>query len=169
MEAISRSDLEETGSEDSRTRSLRARLQLMQGDLESARRWAGTFSDPPPDQPLMFLEEPQVTRVRVLLASNTDTDRYLALQVLDTLDEIVDRTHNTRYKIELLAIRAIVMEAQGKTSEAEFELLQSVDLAQSGGFIRVFIDLGTHEENTHPAYIAKSACSIYKQNIGSVS
>ena len=161
MEAISRSDLEETGSEDSRTRSLRARLQLMQGDLESARRWAGTFSDPPPDQPLMFLEEPQVTRVRVLLASNTDTDRVLALQVLDTLDEIVDRTHNTRYKIELLAMRAIILEAQGKTSKAETELLHSVELAQSGGFIKVFIDLGKPLEKILTRLTSQSQHELY--------
>ncbi len=113
MEAISQSDLEETGSEDSRTCSLRARLQILRGDVESARRWVGTFSDPPPDQPLVFLEEPQVTRVRVLLASKTDTDPYLALQVLDALDEIVERTHNTRYKIENLALRAVALDALG--------------------------------------------------------
>ena len=100
MDAISQSDLQETGSEDIRTCSLRARLQILRGDVESARRWVGTFSDPPPDQPLMFLEEPQITRVRVLVASKTDTDQHLALQVLDALDEIVERTHNTRYKIE---------------------------------------------------------------------
>ena len=161
MEAISRFDLEETGSEDGRTRSLRARLQLMQGDLGSARHWAGTFSDPPPDQPLMFLEEPQVTRVRVLLASNTDTDHDLALQVLDTLDEIVDRTHNTRYKIEVLLMRAIVLEAQGKTNEAESELLQSLDLAQSGGFIKVFIDLGEPLEKILTRLTSQSQHVLY--------
>ena len=145
----------------------------MQGDLESARRWAGTFSDLPPDQPLMFLEEPQVSRVRVLLGSNTDTDRCLALQVLDTLDEIVDRTHNTRYKIELLAMRAIVLEAQGKTSEAESELLHSVDLAQSGGFIKVFIDLGKPLEkiltrlapqSQHEFYISRLLAAFQAEN-----
>ncbi len=142
MEGISRSDLEETGSEDSRTRSLRARLQTMQGDLESARRWVGTFNDPPPDQPLLFLEEPQVIRARVLLASNTDPERYLALQVLDALDEIVERTHNTRYKIELLALRALAQHAVGETGEAERVLKQALELARPGGFIRIFVDLG---------------------------
>ncbi len=33
----------------------------MQGDLDSANSWADTFNDLPPDQALMWLEEPQVT------------------------------------------------------------------------------------------------------------
>ena len=139
IEAMSRSDLEETGSEDSRTHSLRARLQFLQGDLEDASRWVDTFSDLPPDVPLMWLEEPQVTRVRVLLARG---DLRSARQILDVLDEITDRTHNTRYKIEILALRALALDAQGETSEAERLLKQALELARPGGFIRVFVDLG---------------------------
>ena len=142
VESISQFDLEQRGSEDERTRSLRARLMLLQGDLEGAGRWADTFTDPPPDQPLMWLEEPQVTRARVLLARGTDADLRLALQILDALDEIADRTHNTRYKIEILALRALALDAQGETSAADAELKQALDLARPGGFIRVFVDLG---------------------------
>ena len=74
VESISQFDLEQRGSEDNRTRSLRARLMLLQGDLEGAGHWVDTFTDPPPDQPLLWLEEPQVTRARILLARGTDAD-----------------------------------------------------------------------------------------------
>ena len=40
VESISQFDLEQSGGEDDRTRSLRARLMLLQGDLDGARRWA---------------------------------------------------------------------------------------------------------------------------------
>jgi LuxR family transcriptional regulator, maltose regulon positive regulatory protein len=43
VESISQFDLELSGSEDNRTCSLRARLMLLQGDLEGAHRWAETF------------------------------------------------------------------------------------------------------------------------------
>jgi len=152
VESISRADLEETGTEDSRTRSLRARLQLLQGDLEGAHRWVDTFSDPPPNQPIIWLEEPQVTRAHILVASGTDADLHLALQILDVLDGIVSRTHNTYYKIEILALRALALDAvaqragahsaQGDTDQAEAILEQAVDMARPGGFIRVFVDLG---------------------------
>ena len=139
VELISQFDLELKGSEDNRTRSLRARLHLLQGDLEDASRWVDTFSDPPPDKPFLWLEEPQVTRARVLLVRG---DLHLARQILDVLDEITDRTHNTRHKIEILAMRALALDAQGEASEAERLLKQALELARPGGFIRVFVDLG---------------------------
>jgi LuxR family maltose regulon positive regulatory protein len=146
LEALTQSDIERVGSEGVATRSLRARLMLLQGDLEGACRWVDTFTGPPPDQPFMWLEEPQMTRARVLVARGTDTDLRMALQLLDTLDEIADRTYNTRYKIEILALRALALDAQGKTSSAKAaanaELKQAVDLARLGGFLRVFVDLG---------------------------
>ena len=99
-------------------------------------------TDPPPDMAILWLEEPQVTRARILVARGADADLRSALQILDALDEIAERTHNTRYKIEILALRALALDAQGETSAAESMLKQAVDLARPGGFIRVFVDLG---------------------------
>jgi len=142
LESVSQFDLETRGSEDNRTRSLRARLMLMQGDLEGAGRWVDSFTDLPPDQALIWLEEPQVTRARILLARGTDADLKLAQQVLDVLLEIIERTHNTRYKIEILALRALALSAQGKTSASDEALQQALDLARLGGIIKIFVDLG---------------------------
>jgi LuxR family maltose regulon positive regulatory protein len=142
VESISQFDLEQRGYEDERTRSLRARLMLLQGDMEGASRWADTFTDPPLDQPLLWLEEPQVTRARVLVARGRDDDLQLALKIIAALYEIADRTHNTRYKIEILVLRALALDAQGETSTADGVLKQALKLARMGGFIRVFVDLG---------------------------
>jgi LuxR family maltose regulon positive regulatory protein len=147
MEAISQFDLEQRGSEEPRTRSLRARLLLMQGNLESASRWVDTFSGLPPDQPLLWLEEPQVTRVRVLVARGGEADLHLANQILDVLDEVTARTHNIRYRIEILALRALALDAlalrtQGESGAGIAALRQAVDLSRTDDFIRVFVDLG---------------------------
>jgi LuxR family transcriptional regulator, maltose regulon positive regulatory protein len=142
VELISQFDLEQRGIENDRTRSLRACLLLSQGDMDAAGRWAGAFTDLPPDQPFMWLEEPQVTRAQVLVARGGDDDLRLALQILDALDEIADRTHNTCHKIEVLALRALALDAQGNSADADRALCQSIDLSQPGGFIRVYLDLG---------------------------
>jgi len=142
VESISQFDIEQRGSEDNRTRSLRARLMLQQGDLEGARQWAKAFTDAPPDQPLMWLEEPQVTRARILSASAAESDQQSALQVLDALKEIAGRTCNSRYMIEILAMRALALDALGESSEADAELARAVELARLGGFLRAFTDLG---------------------------
>jgi LuxR family maltose regulon positive regulatory protein len=114
----------------------------LQGNLEGAGRWADAFTDPPPDQALLWLEEPQVTRARVLVARGAVADQQLALQVLDALYEIAERTHNTRYKIEILALRALALDAQGESTEANSNLNQALELALPGSFIRVFVDQG---------------------------
>jgi LuxR family maltose regulon positive regulatory protein len=142
VESISQFDLELKGSEDNRTRSLRARLKLLQGDLENAGNWVDMFTEPPPDQALLWLEEPQVTRARVLLARGTETDLQSALQILNVLNEITERTFNARFKTEILTLRALTLDARGKTEEANTALKQAVDLARLGGLIRVFVDPG---------------------------
>jgi LuxR family maltose regulon positive regulatory protein len=146
VESISQYDLEQRGSEDIRTRSTRARLMLMQGDLEGAGRWVDTLTGPPADQPLMWLEEPQVTRARILVARGGKDDLHQAIQILNALDEIAERTHNLRYKIYLLALRALALDARAETSQentaADAILKQALDLGRPGGFIRVFVDLG---------------------------
>ena len=83
-----------------------------------------------------------MTRAHVLVARGAEADRRPALQILDTLAEIAERTHNTRYMIEVLALRALALDAQRETSQADAVLKQALDLARLGGFIRVFVDLG---------------------------
>jgi LuxR family maltose regulon positive regulatory protein len=101
----------------------------------------------------VWLEEPQVTRVRVLLARGGDADLHLANQILDVLDEVTERTHNIRYRIEILALRALALDAAEEYFRAELRtkresgagieaLRQAVDLSRTGDFIRVFVDLG---------------------------
>jgi LuxR family maltose regulon positive regulatory protein len=64
------------------------------------------------------------------------------LETIDALLEIARSTHNTRYEIEIRAVRALALAALGKARESQAELRQAVDLAKPGGFVRVFLDLG---------------------------
>jgi LuxR family maltose regulon positive regulatory protein len=182
VESISQFDLELRGKEDIRTHSIRARLHLMQGDLESAGAWVDSIVDPPPDMALLWLEEPQVTRARILVARGTPTDLQLALQVLGVLYEIAERTHNTRYKIEILALHALALDALAsralgqdsrvETSAGDAELKQALDLARPGGFIRVFVDLGKPmqamllrlEKQGHSAQMIRSILAAFQED-----
>ncbi len=142
VETISQFDLEQNGCEDNRTQSLRAHIMLLQGDLEGAGNWLHSLPDDVPDQPFMWLEEPTITRAQILVSTDGATNPQMVTSIIDTLDEIADRTHNLRYKIKIMAMRSLVLDGQGKTSEAECTLNQALDLARLGGFIRVFADLG---------------------------
>jgi len=163
VEAISQYDLEQRGSEDLRTQSLRARLMLLQGDLEGASAWADTFTGLPPDMALLWLEEPQVTRAQILLARGKEADIQSALQIIDTLEEITNRTHNTYFKLKVQVLRAMALDSQGQTSHANAELKQALDLARVGGFIRVFVDLGKPIQNML-GQLAKQGYAVTRLN-----
>jgi LuxR family maltose regulon positive regulatory protein len=142
LEQFSQFDLEQDGQETPVVQSLRARLQLLQGDLESSAKWADGFQAPVPDTPLLWLEIPHLTKARILLARNATGDMQMAQSILEALGEIAGRTHNTRSLIEILAMRALALDAQGKTSASLSVLEQAIQLAHTGGSLRVFVDQG---------------------------
>jgi LuxR family transcriptional regulator, maltose regulon positive regulatory protein len=90
----------------------------------------------------MWLEEPQVTRASILIARGIIDDLRSSVQVLDSLEEIAVRTHNTRYKIIILALRSLALDALGQPGEADDVLKEAINLAQLGGDIRAFTDQG---------------------------
>ena len=92
---------------------------------------------------LLWLQDPHLAKARILLARGTDADVQLALDILDVLHEIAERTFSVRSQIEVLVLRALALERQGKAADALAALRQAVELARPGGFIRVFVDLGS--------------------------
>ena len=142
LEVLSEYDLDRLGFEADETISLRARLSFLQGNMDDAFRWADSSTSPPPEQVLLWPENLHATRAQILIARGNKDDLMSALSILDSLYEMADRTFNTRFKIVVLALRAMALDALGRARKAETELMQSLDLAQPGGFIRVFVDLG---------------------------
>ena len=65
-----------------------------------------------------------------------------AAQLLEELLAYIKAMHNTYQEIRILACLALVYQAQGRTKEAQDALEHSLKLAQPGGFIRTFVDLG---------------------------
>jgi LuxR family transcriptional regulator, maltose regulon positive regulatory protein len=134
-------DVQLQGQADARTRSLQAHLLLLQGKTAEAMHWATSFTEPPPERPLIWLEEPQVTRAHILAVQGGPAAQQ-ALAVLDILTRTAARTRNGRAMIKLQALRAVALEALGRHDDAESALRQAVDLAAPGGFVRVFLDIG---------------------------
>ncbi|MBK8050814.1 MAG: hypothetical protein IPK16_29145 [Anaerolineales bacterium] len=119
-----------------------AELAAMQGDFETAGHWAMT--DGPRVRPgvMAFFYAPQLTLPKVLVRMNTPASRQQAAATLSRLHAFVAATHNTRFMIEVLALQALCHDAEGNGAAALQALEQAVALAQPGGLIRVFVDLG---------------------------
>jgi LuxR family transcriptional regulator, maltose regulon positive regulatory protein len=142
LEELSQLDLEKLGHETPLTQSIRARLWLMQGNLAGAGGWADNFLESLPGEPLLWIETPHVTRVRILLARNSASDMLTVHSLLDEMTRNAEPAYNTRILAELLAMRAIALDSDGKPDEARSLLEQAIQLARPGGNLRVFVDLG---------------------------
>ena len=84
-----------------------------------------------------------MTLARVWLAQNTPASRGQAADLLGKIREFVEYTHNTRFLIETLAVQSLLHHTEGDEPAALATLEQAIALAEPGGFVRLFVDLGT--------------------------
>jgi LuxR family maltose regulon positive regulatory protein len=123
-------------------RALQAEIALQQGDLPAASQWAEKHDLHLPMVPLHRFLEPYLTLAKVWLAQNTQASQQKAGELLTRLHTYLTETHNTRFLIDTLALQALLADGNGD-QEAALNLMESsLKMAQPGGFIRVFVDLG---------------------------
>ena len=78
----------------------------------------------------------------MLIAKRTVDSLQEAIQSLQELLTYASSRHNTFRQIEILALLALVSQAQGQTDDALETLEGSIELAQPGEFVRTYVDLG---------------------------
>jgi LuxR family maltose regulon positive regulatory protein len=145
-------------------RAFEAHLALLQGRAGEAARCAAQADRNIRRAPMPLFYAPGFTLVEILLAQGTPASLAEAARLLARLREVVQDTHNTRFQIEALALQALLHDARREQSAAMEALAQAVALAEPGGVIRVFVDLGPrmaallHQlaaQRAHPGFIAR--------------
>jgi len=122
-------------------RAFRAEIALRRGQPAEAEQWARRFPfEPLPPMPMFY--EPRMTLARLMIVENTFDSLARAGSVLTRLSAYVLQTHNTRFLIEVRALQSLRYTALGNEEAALKELRAAVKLAQPGGFVRIFADLG---------------------------
>jgi LuxR family maltose regulon positive regulatory protein len=124
-----------------RAQAFQADLCLRQGRISEAVRWSQQCDLEPIHNNYRFYE-PQLTLARVHMAQGSVKSQRQADSLLNRLETFYERTHNTRFLIEVLALRAMFHDQKGEEPAALLALGRGVNLAQPGGFIRLFTDLG---------------------------
>jgi LuxR family maltose regulon positive regulatory protein len=142
LELLSQYDVDMLGYETASALAARAELQYLQGDMMAAGRWVDAFNESVPDQPLLSTHAAHITKARLLLARGAVADVQTAQAIIAALYSIAERTCNTRSMIALEALRALALAAEGQERAAQVSLQEAVEMAQPGGFIRTFVDLG---------------------------
>lgn len=151
--------------------ALKAELALRQSDLYQAGRWADSYQMPTTIR-LPFSYAPPITYIKVLVAQNTPASLKKAGRTLAKLKKIFTSEHQTRWLIDVLALQAVLHNLLGEESKALAELRKAIALAEPGGFIRLFVDLGKPvkplleklmEEGASSPYIAGILSALEKQ------
>src|SRR3712207_299463 len=125
----------------------------MQDDLpSSALSWAEASGLDASDEPSYPREEEYLTLARVLVAQGRmdPAGRYLddTLDLLDRLLRAAERGARMGSSIEILAVRALALQARHESSEALATLERALALAEPEGYGRLFVDEGTPMEAT---------------------
>ncbi len=117
------------------------KIELAEGDLASAARWAADHTEPssPDDVSRFEVELIQITRARVAIALDRPNQAIALLSRLATPAESSGRTARV---IEILLLQAIALQRIRATDQALAALGRSLDLAQPGGYVRLFLDEG---------------------------
>lgn len=91
---------------------------------------------------LFWFEVPCVTRCRALIREGSSASLQEAAQRLQEYAESNEKQHNRCQLIQLAGLQTVAWEMLGKTEDAMQCLQRAVTLAQPGGFVFPFIELG---------------------------
>jgi ATP/maltotriose-dependent transcriptional regulator MalT len=127
------------------SKAFEAELAIRQGQLSKAVKWLGIYQLGQPSAGY-GLFAPELTAVKTLIAQKSVTSWNRAEIILGKMHDFFSATHNTRFLIETLALRAMLHNARGNEKSALSNFEQSLQLALPGRFIRLFVDLGPEAE-----------------------
>ena len=127
--------------------SFQAELAVMQGRGREYIQWAEQAYAQLQLGPIVSFYSPPLTIPKVLLAAGTPAGRTMAADCLQRLLEYAKSKRHTRVMIEVLALKALLHSASNDEEAALNALEESLDLAQPGGFLRLYVDLGPEMAN----------------------
>jgi LuxR family maltose regulon positive regulatory protein len=135
------------GSELARVEAFRVRLALRRGDMALARRWLPASAGLPPHWLDTVLDSPPLTRAwaQLCLAQQAPVPAAAladALTGVAALVDVTERLHLVTRQAQALALRALAQEALGDGAAAVASLARALEVAEPGGLVRTFVDLG---------------------------
>jgi len=142
------------------TQALNAELSLRMGHLEEASHWAGHFHAKPFLPPYYFYM-PQLVLSKVLMAQDTKDSQQQAIDLLNQLNDFLASIHNNIFRIHVLALQAMHYDTRGEKPDALKKLTEALKLAEPGGFIRLFVDLGPQMSELLKQLASKNSAAGY--------
>ena len=124
------------------TQAFQAELAIRQGRSSEAHRWVQRYA-PESLAPALRFYLPHLTWTKVLLTQKTDSARGKAADMLDKMADFFASTHNFPVLMAVKLQQALLWDMIGEQETAHDALQQAIALAEPGGQIRPFLDLGS--------------------------
>ena len=122
--------------------AFRARLALLRGEVGIAVHWLQTGVKPA-RMSLWFWEANDITHVKALIAQGTAVSYQKADDLLTACQQYAEETASVWLLIQIWALRALLAQAQDQSEKALTAAEEAVRLAEPGGYLRLFVELGT--------------------------
>jgi len=126
--------------------AMRARIWVMQGRLTEAMDWVRDQALSVDDEVSYLRESDHMTLARILIACHRVDPGVVSLdgtlQLLARLLAAAEDGKRTRSVIEILVLLALTREAQHNISAALVPLERALSLAESEGYVQIFVDEG---------------------------
>lgn len=116
-------------------------LALLQDEVEAAERWLELAGEQEVLGPMLFLEDPAITRAWMLLVKGDEGSVAHGQALLEELLYHAQAIHSARKTIQVLALQAWAYDLQDGETEALEVLEQALALGRPGGFLRTFADV----------------------------
>jgi LuxR family maltose regulon positive regulatory protein len=108
-----------------------------------------------------WLEIPRISYCRALLADGTQISLEEAATSLDEILQQNEANHNICQMIQIMPLLALVHKKLDKLGEALETLGQAVALAEKGGWIRPFVELGEPMQGLLLQLQKENAASVF--------
>jgi len=144
--------------------AFQADLDLRQGRIAPADKWARAFVAPAPHGMQRFFNA-ELTAIKVMLARNTPQSLKSAAEQLDSMHKLLGEIHHRRLMIDTLGMQALLADALNQESTAFEKLSEALSLAEPGGFIRPFLDLGSQMADLLKRFLKQKPDLTYTERI----
>jgi LuxR family maltose regulon positive regulatory protein len=126
--------------------AMKARVWIAQGRLDKAHDWAREHGLSVQDDISYLREFEHITLARILLAQfksdGKDSLIHDAVGLLERLQQAAQEGGRTGHVIEILVLQALANQLQGDIPVALASLERALTLAESEGYVRMFLDDG---------------------------
>jgi LuxR family maltose regulon positive regulatory protein len=162
--------------------AVQAQVELAQGNLAIATRWADASGLSAADDDLSYLREREyltLARVRIEEGRDDPAGPFLqdALHLLQRLLHDAETKARMGSALEILVLRALAFHAQGDRTEALSTLERALLLAEAEGYVRLFVDEGApmlallrlaHARGMTPGYVTMLLMAFDRKEEASV-